>query len=152
MAASQEEIYLDFGVRNMDDLTEAFIGQRSKANIQFLSMWNRNDRPLGAPRFYVKQAPMSQDDSLEYHLKVLFGRTQKDRKTLFLMPQSQIKMQLLDVQKLMGSETTPQKFPAVAAFAYAVATLNLYQRDTEAEICDRRSHSASKGRNRTTGY
>ena len=164
---NNEDLIVWAAERRTEHEIDAFVGQRSKANIKLLSLWNREassrripirnedgtdsliSKP--APRFHVNQAPFSQDNSLEYHLKVVMGKVKKDRKTLFLKPKGGIKMQLLDIQKEI-SEATPQKYPAVAAFAYAVATLNLYQRDAQQEVSNRRSHSANKSRNKTTGY
>jgi hypothetical protein len=125
-----------------------FYGRYDEANMNFLTFWNRDARDRRLPEFHIYPAPASEDGKIGYHLNLLRDRLRSGRKTLHFSKQSKLPGYLRELPTNGAATLTDSQYPAVAALAYVVSVLTIFEPDFD-------EYEESIPRNRTdsiTGY
>ncbi len=95
--------------------------------LQYLGLSNEQARGRYQKSFQVLEAPFSSDPRIAYHLQLLRDTLKPAQKGLHLGTDSRLSSALLELPVDKAASAKDTDFPAVAALAYAVAALTVWE-------------------------
>jgi hypothetical protein len=106
---------------------QEFYARLPEPILQYLGLSNEQARGRYQKSFQVLEAPFSSDPCIAYHLQLLRDTLKPALKGLHLGTDSRLSGVLLELPVDKAASAKNTDFPAVAALAYAVAALKVWE-------------------------
>ncbi len=103
-----------------------FCSRLDEANLEYLSMWNRQRRESRLSTLSVSGAPFSDDGRVQYHLSIVKDKLRMEQKSLHL-GDSRVSGLLVEIQTGEVSDIKDSEHPLIASLCYAVSALTVWK-------------------------